>query len=1164
MGRDVFAQVEELRRGLNLDYLFIMSYTLLGILVFTRFWVEERQGDCWRHPGALVGAGLVLATALADLGEDGFLAGVLDNGPESVSAGLLGRMRAVGMVKWTFLAAAAMALVILFCTRERKPYLPGDPSDRPEPPKPPEPAGDCFRSGNLGGNPSSLAGRTPDAKSEPHPWDPPGDRLRTGVCLSGGGIRSAAFSLGGLQALQRAGVMERTEYLAAASGGGYLAAGWALSDAEEPAGSERTPWSPGSPEERWFRDHSSYLVPDLLGGLRGVGRILAGVVVNVLLIWLLLFVIARPIGWMVSASHPELRAVEPVALPRDAKGEVAIELPSDPGVLPPAPGDPPPEAPPATPESPPNTLRSPVTTMVTNIDVVEDGATVQAQRYQIHVGPAAPKAPEDPDDPDPPGDGSAPRAPGYPDTSDDPDPPGAANAADDPDDSVEPDDTPDPSPNRICFDTEPFNPGDKDHCFAVGVEKSRPVTVEVRSGKAEVVRQPRVIPSMVPESGIECPAPVRPIPSKPRPGFPVCQVFDRIEVLRQPVVSLRESTVTDPARLPYQLEVSEQPVLRTRTGLVGRPDLAFDWWMWEATLGSLAAAAVIGLVMMTRRTRGQRHAAGRFAAMTFSLTGLAFFAVTLALPVLILWLPTVGQNVTWSGSNLADYLLPSGGLLALAFATSRQFLSANRAGKGTGPAQPSKPEAPVGIFGRIWAWLTKGKEQLSWYELTPLKVLLGVVLLLAFVMFFVAQLQYASANGPGGKLMGFGFVRNYLPSWMWWTEWQKWSAVALLLCLIAVSVDAHAWSLFPFYKRALTSGYLVQARGGQTRGVEYDRLIPLTGERILSTPDYDGRWPGLPGSPQRTRTRPKLVLCCAVNLSEYGMVPPGRRAASFTFGPDYIGGPLVGYQPAHEYWKNLPDARRRDITLPSAMAISGAAFSPAMGKTNLGPVGSLLAIANLRLGVWLPHPQRVTPEKRRKWHSIYRPGWLWFFREVTNTYKFQRRYLYVSDGGHWDNLGLVELLRRGCTEIICISAAGDGAKGFGTISEAMALAREELGVEWDFDPTPVRPPIKASKPVPTRELRRAGAEDTAAPFAPSAFTTGRYRFPSLVTGTITYIETDLTADMPFDVHGFAEHAAIFPDDSTADQVFNHRQFEAFRALGYHQASKAFPAPVARV
>lgn len=239
------------------------------------------------------------------------------------------------------------------------------------------------------------------------------------------------------------------------------------------------------------------------------------------------------------------------------------------------------------------------------------------------------------------------------------------------------------------------------------------------------------------------------------------------------------------------------------------------------------------------------------------------------------------------------------------------------------------------------------------------------------------------------------------------------------------------------------------------------------------------------------------------------------------------------------------------------MAISGAAFSPAMGKKNLGPFGTVLALANLRLGIWLPHPQRVVPRNEHRWEWWRRPGWTWFLREVCNKYRFQRRYLYVSDGGHWDNLGLVELLRRGCNEIICISAAGDGALSFGTISEAIALAREELQIDIDLDPSALRPPAKAPDPLPKRELRRRGAIDKAESFAPASFVTGTYTWHKTGrTGTILYIETALTPDTPFDAQGFAESAKIFPDDSTADQIFNHRQFESFRGLGYHQVSAA--------
>src|SRR6516162_5674926 len=49
-------------------------------------------------------------------------------------------------------------------------------------------------------------------------------KKQAALCLSGGGIRSAAFSLGVLQALARKGLLSRFQYLSTVSGGGYAGA----------------------------------------------------------------------------------------------------------------------------------------------------------------------------------------------------------------------------------------------------------------------------------------------------------------------------------------------------------------------------------------------------------------------------------------------------------------------------------------------------------------------------------------------------------------------------------------------------------------------------------------------------------------------------------------------------------------------------------------------------------------------------------------------------------------------------------------------------------------------------------------------------------------------------------------------------------------------------
>lgn len=1004
-----------LQAGVLLDAGFALAYVTFGVLVFSLFRRERGMELRAWHPAAAAGAWLVAFGGVADLAENTILTADLQGWLGGATATWNTGKLAAGVVKFALLAAAVMALLVVLATRRRELFRIGDSRDRPMPTNRP----------------------TPD-------WNPPGpgEEPRLGVCLSGGGIRSAAFCLGGVQALQDKGVLENAAYLSAVSGGGYLAAGWAVSDASSPALAPGQPWSRGSPEERWFRDNASYLIPDLLGGLKGVGRLLAGVVVNFLLIWLLLFLIGRPIGWAIGAVHPELKPQGPVALVRDDTGALSIVR----------------------------------VDRIGTADAVVDGATVTANRYAAFLGAT----------------------------------PGTAN--------------------QSCFDTAPFNPGDRQHCSTVEQVPDRPAIIEVRAGKAQVLVQPKVRLA-------EC----------ANPGELRCRVLNDVVVQTEPRIALKRAEVHEPMVVD-QLKISTQPTFHSVGGLAARGSPEYRTWMWEASVCLVLAGGLAALVVMGGRLRGRAEGVWRNIALSLALAGVVCLLVTIVLPALAAWIPKFSATLPGTDVALGEAALPSGGIIATLLLTARQYLTGNRKGSGTGPVATER-RSP---FAKAWTALTGSKEQLSWYELSPLKVAMALLVVVGFVVSFVAQLQYSIPNGPGGRLLGVAFVRDRMPYWAFAPEYVRFLLVGGLLAVFAMTVDAHSWSLFPFYKRQLSRAYILRRLDGRARDIPYSELLPFTKEA--------GLWGGLrPDAEAGTRPGPKLVLCCAVNISESGVVPPGRRAGSFTFDADYIGGPLVGYTTADDYWDNLPDSRRRDITIPSAMAISGAAFSPAMGKQNLGPVGSVLALANLRLGVWLPHPQAVTPANAERWSGRRRPGWTWFLREVLNSYGFQRRYLYVSDGGHWDNLGLVELLRRGCTEIICISAAGDGTDSFGTLAEAIALAREELGVDIALDPSPLRPPVGDAGPAAGRELRRLPDKTKAQPFAPSPYIVGEYTWTApAATGTILYIETALTDDLPLDVHGFAESEAIFPDDSTADQVFNHRQFEAFRALGYHQVSSAFP------
>jgi hypothetical protein len=140
----------------------------------------------------------------------------------------------------------------------------------------------------------------------------------------------------------------------------------------------------------------------------------------------------------------------------------------------------------------------------------------------------------------------------------------------------------------------------------------------------------------------------------------------------------------------------------------------------------------------------------------------------------------------------------------------------------------------------------------------------------------------------------------------------------------------------------------------------------------------------------------------------------------------------------------------------------------------------------------------------------------------------QGRYIYVSDGGHWENLGLTELLRRRCTHVVVVDASGD--PGLGDIGRAIAVTRAELGVEIKLDP------------------RRTLAEDS--DLARSPVAVGSFRYPDGQEGDIYYARSVLWEGAPSDLHLFASREHLFPNHPTSNQFLSGELFDAYRALGW--------------
>ncbi len=181
-----------------------------------------------------------------------------------------------------------------------------------------------------------------------------------------------------------------------------------------------------------------------------------------------------------------------------------------------------------------------------------------------------------------------------------------------------------------------------------------------------------------------------------------------------------------------------------------------------------------------------------------------------------------------------------------------------------------------------------------------------------------------------------------------------------------------------------------------------------------------------------------------------------------------------------------------------------------------------------------------------------RPGYL--FRELLGVNRIDSKYLYVTDGGHYENLGLVELLRRGCTQIYCFDASGGDS--FTALGDAIAIARSELGVEIDLDLeelAKLRVPPPAAPAAAGSDAAAAPATSAPAPTSPAVAEKPaisiRFKYRHGPRGLIVYARNVLSKKSPYDAVSFAEIDPAFPHDSTIDQLYTDQKFEAYRVLG---------------
>lgn len=435
-----------------------------------------------------------------------------------------------------------------------------------------------------------------------------------------------------------------------------------------------------------------------------------------------------------------------------------------------------------------------------------------------------------------------------------------------------------------------------------------------------------------------------------------------------------------------------------------------------------------------------------------------------------------------------------------------------------------------------------------------------------------------------------GFLIEYDQGTMASTYMKLWltlGGLVLIGLLLAWRVDINKFSLHMMYRNRLVRAYL--GASNQNR-----RPHPFTGFDPADDENLDDLL-----APGGKLQKPYLIVNTALNLvNGKELAWQTRKAANFTFTPAFCGFELPsmaspgksklvheamrgGFRRTTTYSARSPTRYDEDrgASLGMAVAVSGAAASPSMGYHSSPPLAFLMTLFNVRLGRWFANPVRPIPKGlatrlreltarvrdfRQRFgptapralpqgvatHTPVKPDGkdtvkpprtsprigLWYLlKELFGLTDATANFVYLSDGGHFENLGIYELVRRRCRLIVVIDAGADGQFDFEDLGNAIRKCGTDLHVEIEIG---------------------VGRIDRLKPaeFSQSHCVTGTIRYDKVdrggKVGTLLYIKPSLLGTEYADVLNYRKTNKTFPHQPTADQWFDETQFETYRSLGY--------------
>ncbi len=507
---------------------------------------------------------------------------------------------------------------------------------------------------------------------------------------------------------------------------------------------------------------------------------------------------------------------------------------------------------------------------------------------------------------------------------------------------------------------------------------------------------------------------------------------------------------------------------------------------------SLTIVALIGM-LGRQSTEGAREWWSRLGAW-LGIYGLAWMVLCVAsiygpflLERLVDWKYTVSGG--WIGSTLA-------GLFA--------GKSSSTGGK----------ESTQGSAGKV-------KEIVA--QVAPFVFIAGLLVAVASLVHLLVRLN---SEGIAEGMLYWYQLRNADPA----VNWVLLAGCGGLLLLFAARVDINEFSLNAFYRSRLVRCYLGATRPARDRnpqmftGFDDDDDLPLA---KLSEP---------PAGPLH-------IVNCALNLGgSSDLTVHTRHSACFTLTPLHCGSRYLS--------RSTPDGEPEEVgyartegyggtghqpTLGQAISVSGAAASPNMGYHTSPVVAFLMTLFNVRLGWWFPKPDSKHSGSASPWFSLR-----YLLVELFGMASDRAGYLAISDGGHFENLAVYELVKRRCKVIIVGDAECDPDLKFEGLGTLIRMCEVDFGAKIRIDVEPI------------------GKGDSGWSRCPCAVGRIEYAGDSEPTeGFLIYLKASMTGREDTSIRQYRSSHASFPHETTGDQFYGEDQFESYRLLGNEIARTTF-------